>query len=79
MNKVSKWALVGVVTTVACQAMAQFPQPASDFKVNEKYRPNLFKQFGDVVNVPDGMAEDKQGNLYVSAPNLINQAYPGTI
>ena len=79
MNNVSKWALVGVVTAVTCQVMAQFPQPASNFKVNEKYRPKLFKQFGDVVNVPDGMAQDKNGNLYVAAPNLVNQAYPGTI
>ena len=80
MNKLSTWALVGgVVTAVTCQTMGQFPQMASSVNVNEKYRPKLFKQFGDVVNVPDGMAEDKQGNFYVSAPNLINQAYPGTI
>lgn len=79
MNTASKWALVGMATVVAGQTMAQFPQPASAFKVNEKYRPKLFKQFGDMVNVPDGMAQDKQGNFYVSAPNLVNQAYHGTI
>jgi len=59
--------------------MAQFPQPASDFKLNEKHRPKLFKQFGDTVNTPDGMAEDKQGNLYLAVPNFKNQAYPGKI
>ncbi|MCL2104426.1 MAG: hypothetical protein FWH21_05135 [Kiritimatiellaeota bacterium] len=80
MSNMSKWALVGVVTAVACQTMAQFPQPASDFKVNEKFRPKLFKQFfGDIVNVPDGMAQDKQGNFYVSAPNFVKQEYPGII
>jgi hypothetical protein len=82
MNKVSKWALVGVATAVACQAMAavQHPRPASDFKVSEKNRPKLFKQFfGEVVNTPDGMAQDKQGNFYVSAPNFVNQDYPGVI
>jgi len=80
MNKLGKWALVGVATAVACQAMAQFPQPASDFKVNEKFRPKLFKQFhGDVVNVPDGMTQDKQGNFYVAAPNFVKPEYPGLI
>jgi len=81
MNNVSKWALVGVVAAATCQTMAQFPQPASLFKgqFNEKNRPKLFKLFGDVVNTPDGMAQDKQGNFYVSAPNFVNQDYPGII
>jgi sugar lactone lactonase YvrE len=79
MKKASTWALVGVVAVATCQVMAQFPQRASEFKVNEKFRPKLFKQFGPVVNVPDGMAVDKQGNFYVAAPNLNNQAYPGAI
>ncbi|MCL1919755.1 MAG: hypothetical protein FWG50_01550 [Kiritimatiellaeota bacterium] len=79
MNNVSKWALVGVAAAVTCQTMAQFPQKASEFSVNEKFRPKLFKQFGEIVNVPDGMAQDKQGNFYVSAPNFIDQSYPGAI
>lgn len=78
MKKASTWALVGMVTaTVASQGMAA--QPASTYKFSEKYRPKLFKQFGDIVNVPDGMAQDKQGNFYVSAPNLVNQTYHGAI
>jgi len=77
MNTLNAWTLFGLATTVAYQVMAA--QPASDFKVNEKYRPKLFKQFGDICNVPDGMTQDKAGNFYVSAPNLVNQAYPGAI
>ena len=79
MNNVGKWALVGMVAAATCQVMAQFPQPASDLKVNEKYRPKLFKQFGDMVNVPDGMAQDKKGNFYVAAPNFVDMSYPGII
>lgn len=40
---------------------------------DEKYRPVLFKQFGEVVNVPDGLAQDKDGNIYCSAPNFKDQ------
>ncbi len=54
-------------------------QPASEFQVNEKQRPKLFKQFGAIANVPDGFAQDKWGNLYVAAPNLNNPAYAGVI
>ena len=46
---------------------------------DEKYRPKLFKRFGDIVNVPDGLTKDPQGNIYHSAPNLVNPEYPGVI
>ena len=46
---------------------------------DEKYRPKLFKRFGDIVNVPDGLTQDDKGNIYHSAPNLVNNDYPGVI
>ncbi len=46
---------------------------------DEKYHPKLFKQFGNHVNVPDGMAQDKAGNIYLAAPNFVDKSYPGTI
>ena len=46
---------------------------------DEKYRPKLFKRFGDIVNVPDGLTKDPQGNIYHSAPNLVKPEYPGVI
>ena len=46
---------------------------------DEKYRPRLFKNFGDIVNVPDGLTKDPQGNIYHSAPNLVKKDYPGVI
>jgi len=44
-----------------------------------KYRPRLFKAFGDVNNVPDGLTQDEKGNIYHSAPNLRDSSYPGCI
>ncbi len=77
MNKASSFTVATLVSLVACQTMAA--QPASDFKVDEKYRPKIFKQFTDLVNVPDGMTQDKEGNFYVACPNLVDQSYPGII
>lgn len=42
-------------------------------------QPVLFKQFGDHVNTPDGMAVDSKGNLYLSAPNYVDSTYPALI
>ncbi|HHU15277.1 MAG TPA: hypothetical protein GXZ62_08820, partial [Lentisphaerae bacterium] len=47
--------------------------------VNERYRPKLFKQFGDHVNTPDGLTQDRHGNIYMSAPNFVDPSYPGAI
>ena len=33
---------------------------------DEKYRPRLFKRFGDVVNLPDGLTQDRDGNIFMS-------------
>jgi hypothetical protein len=42
-------------------------------------RPTLFKQFGDVLNTPDGLALDVAGNVYLSAVNGVDGSYPGHI
>ena len=42
-------------------------------------RPTLFKQFGDVLNTPDGLATDAAGNVYLSAVNGVDGTYPGHI
>lgn len=51
----------------------------NNYGCDEKYRPRLFKQFGEVANVPDGLAQDKQGNIYCSAPNYQDQSHAGVI
>ncbi|MDD4025545.1 MAG: hypothetical protein PHN85_06440 [Kiritimatiellae bacterium] len=58
---------------------AAFDAAAADCSVEQKYRPKLFKRFGDHVNVPDGLAQDKRGNVYCAAPNFVDQSYPGAI
>ena len=35
-------------------------------------RPTLFKTFGDIVNTPEGLALDKDGNMYLSAINGVD-------
>ena len=42
-------------------------------------RPALFKTFGDIVNTPEGLALDKDGNLYLSAINGVDPSYSGHI
>ncbi len=42
-------------------------------------RPKLFKQFGEVLNTPDGLALDAAGNVYLSAVNAADGSYPGHI
>ncbi len=48
-------------------------------KGEESCRPKLFKQFGDVLNTPDGLAMDSAGNVYLSAVNGVDGSYPGQI
>ncbi|MBQ7188326.1 MAG: hypothetical protein IJR99_02820 [Kiritimatiellae bacterium] len=45
----------------------------------ESYRPRLYKQFGEMVNTPDGMAVSADGELYLASPNWQNASYPGVI
>ena len=42
-------------------------------------RPTLFKTFGDIVNTPEGLALDKDGNLFLSAINGVDSSYSGHI
>lgn len=75
MNKATRWILTGAAATFAWGVMAADAAAPMD----EKYRPKLFKQFGDHVNVPDGLAQDKAGNIYCAAPNFVDKSYAGTI
>ncbi len=52
---------------------------ASLLAIHAIAKPVLFKQFGDHVNTPDGMAADPKGNLYLSAPNYVDPTYPALI
>lgn len=52
---------------------------AEDCAIDQRYRPKLFKRFGSHVNTPDGLAQDRHGNVYCAAPNFVDQSYPGTI
>lgn len=45
----------------------------------EANRPTLFKMFGDIVNTPEGLALDKDGNLFLSAINGVDPSYSGHI
>lgn len=75
MSKATMWVLAGAAATVAWGVMAADVAASLD----EKYRPALFKQFGDIVNVPDGLAQDKNGNIFLAAPNFVDKSYAGTI
>lgn len=77
MNNIRLYTLATILSVSAFHIMAA--QPASDCKVDEKYRPKLFKQFSDIVNVPDGLAQDKAGNVYLACPNFVDKSYPGVI
>ncbi|MDD4103324.1 MAG: hypothetical protein PHU80_11940 [Kiritimatiellae bacterium] len=74
MSRVTMCFMVGLILAATFDAAA-----AEDCAIDQKYRPKLFKQFGDHVNVPDGLAQDRHGNVYCAAPNFVNQSYPGTI
>ena len=54
MSKATMWVLAGAAATVAWGAMAA----DAAAQLDEKYRPKLFKQFGDHVNTPDGLTQD---------------------
>lgn len=66
--------LLGAAVAFSLQATAE-----AVAQLDEQYRPKLFKQFGDYVNVPDGMAQDKAGNIFLAAPNFVDKSYAGTI
>jgi sugar lactone lactonase YvrE len=69
------WA--GLVCGLAVTASMQTAEAAET--MNERYRPKLFKRFDDHVNTPDGLAQDRHGNIYMAAPNFVDPSYPGAI
>ena len=72
--------VAGLMLAGGFMAMALPARAVDTFGSDEKYRPRLFARFGgDFVNVPDGMTQDADGNLYLSVPNFINNLYPGCI
>ncbi|MFO7936982.1 MAG: hypothetical protein R6V06_05165 [Kiritimatiellia bacterium] len=75
MKKRTILAVMGVAVAAGLNVWADGGKDACD----TKYRPQLFKQFGSVVNVPDGLAQDRNGNIYCSAPNLKNQLQSAVI
>ncbi len=77
MSKLTMWVWTGMAVTAAWGVWAADSNVA--MPLDEQYRPKLFKQFGDIVNVPDGLAQDKHGNIFLSAPNFVDKSYAGTI
>ena len=72
--------VAGLMLAGGFMAMALPARAVDTFGSDEKYRPRLFARFGgEFVNVPDGMTQDADGNLYLSVPNFINNLYPGCI
>ena len=61
---------------MACAA-ATMAEPWT--KGPEANRPKLFHRFGDMANTPEGLALDKDGNLYLSAINGVDPTYSGHI
>ncbi len=74
MKPFTGWLVIGAAVAVTLSAAAEVACMG-----DEQYHPKLFKQFGDFVNVPDGLAQDKAGNIYMSAPNFVDKSYAGAI
>ncbi|MDA3925126.1 MAG: hypothetical protein PF904_10555 [Kiritimatiellae bacterium] len=72
MNKILS--ILTITVAVSCTA-AETPWTKGD----PGSRPKLFKQFGDVLNTPDGLAKDATGNIYLSAVNGVDGSYGGHI
>ena len=66
-----------VSTTVMMCGLIAYAAPWT--KGPEANRPELFKRFGDIVNTPEGLALDREGNLYLSAINGVDPTYSGHI
>jgi len=63
-----------------CAAPSASSGARNEFGCDMKYRPRLFARFdGNFVNVPDGMTQDAEGNLYLDVCNVIDNTYPGGI
>ncbi|MDR2862859.1 MAG: hypothetical protein LBV54_03140 [Puniceicoccales bacterium] len=73
----SALAVAGAAAVAGCSGGAG--EHASASRADSPYKPTLFKRFGDNVNVPDGLTQDKEGNIYLSVPNYVNTSYPAAI
>ncbi len=71
--------IIGMEIAISVVMFASVTCVASAACCDAKYRPQLFKQFGEINNVPDGLTQDEKGNIYHSAPNLIDKSYPGVV
>jgi hypothetical protein len=72
--------LTGALAAFAgCTTAENTAAPTAAAQGSEQYRPKLFKRFGEHVNTPDGLAVDKQGNIFLSVPNFVNKTYPASI
>ena len=69
---ISRTMLVVVGIAVVMAGQSAFAD-ANKYGCDERFRPQIFKQFGEVVNVPDGLTQDRDGNIYCSAPNYKDQ------
>ncbi|HNX33236.1 MAG TPA: SMP-30/gluconolactonase/LRE family protein [Kiritimatiellia bacterium] len=68
------------ISGIACVAVCALFANAEPWVTGDpRHRPVLFKQFGDLLNTPDGLAMDSSGNVYLSAVNGIDGTYPGHI
>ena len=66
------------ITTI-CMMACTVAMAAPWTKGPEANRPALFHRCGDMVNTPEGLALDKDGNLYLSAINGVDPTYSGHI
>ncbi len=66
--------LFTAIATISCTA-GEKPWVKGD----PNHRPKLFKQFGEILNTPDGLAKDTEGNIYLSAVNGVDSSYSGHI
>jgi len=65
--------------TVGAMVLAGMAMAEPETKGAAENRPELFKRFGDIVNTPEGLALDKDGNLYLSAINGVDPSYSGHV
>ena len=71
--------LTGALAAFAGCSTAENTSATETAKGSAQNAPKVFKRFGDNVNVPDGLAQDRQGNIFLSVPNYVNKAYPASI
>lgn len=71
--------LLTVVGLAVATAELNTLADVNKFGCDQRYRPALFKQFESFVSVLAGLAQDRHGNIYCSAPNLKDQLQEAVI